>query len=140
MSPDVRRLGELADVGIVYVTGDNDFFHVDNRTVARYQLPERYLRPALRGGGELAGLRFTHEDWGALHRLGRANLLLCLPASLPPNGAEAYLEDGARRGVPARYKCRVREPWFAVPHVYEADAFLTYMSGAAPKLVANESR
>src|SRR5207248_541996 len=49
MSPHVRRLGELADVGIGYVTGDNDFFHVDKRTVARYQLPERYLRPALRG-------------------------------------------------------------------------------------------
>jgi hypothetical protein len=43
-------------------------------------------------------------------------------------------------GLDARtYKCRTRSPWFRVPHVYQPDAFLTYMSGATPRLVANDA-
>ncbi|MGH9197781.1 MAG: hypothetical protein ACRD1T_18820, partial [Acidimicrobiia bacterium] len=48
-----------------------------------------------------------------------------------------YLRRGRQLGVPERYKCRVRSPWYAVPHVYKADAFLTYMSGSESRLVAN---
>ncbi len=33
----------------------------------------------------------------------------------------------------------MRKPWYAVPHVYQADGFLTYMSGGDPRLVANEA-
>ena len=41
--------------------------------------------------------------------------------------------------MPSRYKCRVRKPWYSVPQVYESEAFLTYMSGTDPKLVANDA-
>ena len=55
-----------------------------------------------------------------------------------PGSVKAYLAQGEEKGVRKRYKCRVREPWwYCVPHVYDADAFLTYMSGSAPKLVEN---
>src|SRR5262249_2391438 len=30
-----------------------------------------------------------------------------------------------------------RSPWYRVPHVHPPDAFLTYMSGHAPRLVSN---
>ena len=60
---DVRRLGELADIGIGYVTGANDFFHLIGSDVLRWRIPKRFLRPAVRKGRALTGLRFTHEDW-----------------------------------------------------------------------------
>ena len=31
----------------------------------------------------------------------------------------------------------MRSPWYSVPHVHKPDAFLTYMSGMTPRLVAN---
>src|SRR6185295_5770763 len=34
----------------------------------------------------------------------------------------------------------VRSPWYSVPHVYQPDAFLTYMSGTSPRLVANDAQ
>src|SRR5919199_559182 len=39
----------------------------------------------------------------------------------------------------AAYKCRMREPWYAVPDVQVPDFFLTYMSGREPNLVRNEA-
>ncbi len=108
--------------------------------MAAYNLPEHSLRPAVREGSQLAGVRFTEQDWKALHDRGHANLLLHVTTERPvPDSLQAYLFQGIRRGVPDRYKCRVRKPWYEVPHVYQADAFLTYMSGLDPKLLANEA-
>ncbi len=139
-SPQVAALGQLADVGIGYVTGDNDFFHVNRALVEAYGLPERMLRRAVRSGADLLGLRYTYEDWKSLHDGGQQNLLLHISNAQPlPESVRRYLVQGERKGVPARYKCRVREPWYAVPHVYDAAGFLTYMSGRDPRLVSNEA-
>lgn len=139
-SAQVASLGHLADVGIGYVTGANDFFHVDQNTAAAYQLPSRFLRPAVRSGADLVGLRFTCEDWQVLWDSGHRNLLLYLPrGERLPESVQAYLDAGVEHGVAARYKCRVREPWYCVPHVYDGDCFVTYMNGSVAKLVANRA-
>ena len=135
------RLGDLADVGIGYVTGANDFFHFGPGAIAEWGIPSRFLRACVRRGRALAGLRFTASDWqGALAR-GDAGYLLELPdaRNLPPSIAR-YLSDGERRGVHKTFKCRTRAPWYRVPHVYMPDGFLTYMSGDVPRLVANDAR
>jgi hypothetical protein len=66
-------------------------------------------------------------------------LLRIPPDGVLSEGVLRYIHDGERRGVPDAYKCRVRTPWYSVPHVHKADAFLTYMSGDVPRLVANEA-
>jgi adenine-specific DNA methylase len=134
-------LGDLADVGIGYVTGANDFFHLDPRTAEERGIPEEYLRPSVRRGRALAGLRFTERDWWAAVDQGDAGLLLTTPRTsrLPASVAD-YIRYGEQRGVNSAYKCRTRTPWHRVPHVHLPDAFLTYMSGDAPRLVANEAR
>lgn len=135
---DVQRLGDAAHVGTGYVTGDNAYFHLDRATAERFALPGAWLRPAVRRGSHLQGLCFARADWEALHAAGEANLLLHLPAGAPlSEGAHRYLADGVARGVPTRFKCRVRTPWYRVPHVHQAPALLTYMSGSAPRLVVN---
>ncbi len=141
-SENVKRLGELAEVGIGYVTGANGFFHLSEEKVARWCIPERFLRRAVFRGGALRGTRFWREDWteGAEH--GDAGFLLCLgdtPLDNLPEGVRRYLEHGEAAGVHRAYKCRIRFPWYVVPHVREADAFLTSMSGSRPRLVANEA-
>lgn len=135
------RLGELADVGIGYVTGANSFFHLSGVEAAEWRIPSAFLRPAVLRGRSLAGLRFTRQDWRQALSCAEAGFLLSVDgdATSLPEAVRRYLTDGERRGVPEAYKCRVRSPWFAVPHVYVPDAFLTYMSGQRPYLVANDA-
>jgi len=136
----VATLGDLANVGIGYVTGDNKFFHLDKQTIDAFNIAPNFLLPAVCSSNELDGLRFTNEDWLRLQQAGNSNSLLYISDDQPLSlSLQAYLLQGMRKGVPNRYKCRVRKPWYRVPHVYDADGFLTYMSGSEPKLVANDA-
>ncbi|MGC8638843.1 MAG: hypothetical protein ACP5XB_03065 [Isosphaeraceae bacterium] len=136
-----QRLGGLADVGIGYVTGANDFFHLSPRQVEKYRIPEGYVKPAIRRGRALAGLRFTSDDWQRAVEIEEAGYLLHIGKNQAlPKGVHRYLEEGEAKEIQKGYKCRTRTPWYAVPNVYFPDAFLTYMSGAMPRLVANDAR
>ncbi len=139
-APQTFRLGQLADVGIGYVTGNNDFFHLSPAQAKQWDIPEAFLKPAVRRGRVLRGLRFTQADWNRAVQKSEAGFLLHIPpeAELPP-GVRLYLQQGQTNRVHQAYKCRVRQPWYSVPHVHQPDAFLTYMSGHAPHLVANEA-
>jgi len=136
------RLGDTADVGIGYVTGANGFYHLTDDAARHWGIPDAFLRPAVRRGRSLAGLRFTREDWHNALRSGEAAFLLLIEAeeSVLPDSVLRYLHHGRSIGVPKAFKCRTRSPWYRVPHVYEADAFLTYMSGSCPRLVSNDAR
>jgi tRNA1(Val) A37 N6-methylase TrmN6 len=131
-------LGSLADVGIGYVTGANEFFHPDPAVIAEQGLPSRFLRTCVRRGRALAGLRFTNGDWRQALSAGNSGYLLELPGSRDlPDSVLRYIAEGERQGLQNGFKCRTRTPWYRVPHVYRPDAFLTYMSGDQPRLVAN---
>ena len=136
----IKRLGDLVDVGIGYVTGANEFFHLSPKDARLRGIPNRFLRPAVRRGRALSGLRFTTDDWKAASETGQAGYLLAISrdAELPESVIE-YLEYGKNQRVAETYKCRMRSPWYSVPHVYEPDAFLAYMSGGMPRLVANDA-
>jgi hypothetical protein len=130
----------VADVGIGYVTGANDFFHLDARTAARWRIPIGFLKPAVRRSRAFRGLRFTTMDWRQASEIGDAGYLLYVePEPRLPKSVQAYLAHGERQGVSQGFKCRSRSPWFRVPHVYLPDAFLSYMSGVMPRLVANDA-
>lgn len=136
----MARLGALADVGIGYVTGNNAFFHVDRDTAHLHNLPQKFLLPSVRHGSDLIGLSFTREDWARKHDEGHANQLLSITmGSNPPAEIREYLAQGEKSGVPNHYKCRTRPVWYCVPHVHQADCFLSYMNGLDVRLVANEA-
>lgn len=137
--PKVSTLGTLADVGIGYVTGANTFFHLSPKRAETLKLPPESLSPAVFRGAALTGLAFTEGDWRKAAQQGRAGYLLNIQEDGLTPELEAYLERGAAEGVPQAYKCRVRTPWYRVPHVYRPDLLLTYMSGLRPQLVANDA-
>lgn len=140
-SPLTTRLGALADVGIGYVTGNNLFFHLSPSQVAEWDIPPQYLKPAVRRARGLNGLRFSERDWQEALLAGEAGYLLHISRTENlPDGLRRYLAHGESQGVHQAYKCRVRDPWYSVPQVYLPDAFLTYMSGNHPRLVANNAR
>ncbi|MCC6538931.1 MAG: N-6 DNA methylase, partial [Bryobacterales bacterium] len=134
------RLGEAADVGIGYVTGANDFFHLSPEQAKSWSIPKRFLRPCVRRGRAFSGLSFTEQDWVRKLPHGESGFLLELPAKGElPSSVAAYLHHGLSRRVHQGFKCSNRSPWYRVPHVYRPDGFLTYMSGDTPRLVTNEA-
>lgn len=140
--PAVVRLGSVAEVGIGYVTGNNDFFHLSGQEARDRSIPRRHLAKAIRNGRGVNGLVFSTEDWHLLQKGGNRNWLLKVNAAddVADAATSKYIAEGLRTGVAKAYKCRVRDPWYSVPHVYVGDAFLTYMSGNKPKLFLNEAK
>lgn len=133
-----RRLGDMADVGTGYVTGANRFFHLGRAEAEARNVANVHLKPAVYRGRALKGLLFTQKDWGEAEENGEAGYLLSTHAKTPlPASVTAYIDEGEKRGIDKAYKCRIRSPWYAMPHVYPPDAFLSYMSGSRPHLVAN---
>jgi hypothetical protein len=121
------------------VTGANDFFHVTRDVQQQYGLPASDLARVVCRGSAFHGAVMTDADWRGGLASGASAHLLKLDSSSPRESTRRYLEYGESMGVSSRYKCRSRTPWYRVPNVYEADAFLTYMSGDRPRLVSNEA-
>jgi len=140
---NVAALGTGADIGIGYVTGHNDFFHLSSEECRRWRIPKSFLRPAVLSLAGATGAVIRETDWRDQALKGNKCYLFHIPAGAEktlPYGVLEYLKYGSTLGVPEKFKCRVREVWYSVPHVRVADAFLSYMSGQVPRLVANGAR
>jgi hypothetical protein len=140
VSSATKRLGEISDIGIGYVTGANDFFHLSDEDAARRGIPKVFLKKAVRRGRSILHLAFTERDWQSGLQTAESSYLLHIsPGARIPPSVEKYLQEGEQRRVPDAYKCRVRQPWFAVPHVRTPDLFLSYMTGERARLTANRA-
>jgi adenine-specific DNA-methyltransferase len=139
--PGSIRFGEAASIGIGYVSGANDFFHLRPSQAAKLGIPAKLLYPSVRNGRALPSHQLTKGTIQKWHAADEPMMLLRLPkankAALPV-GVRRYLDSP--EGVEAReaYKCRVRDPWFSVPDVQTPDYFLSYMSGISANLVRND--
>ncbi len=139
----VARLGALAEVDIGAVTGANEFFL--RSSLEAEELAPGLLRPAVSKAAQVQGARYRRGDHERLLRLGRKGLLFVADPETPPAAlatARGYLERGLREGIPDRYKCRTRDPWWAVPmpKIGTPDLLLTYCANEHPRLAVNEAR
>lgn len=139
----VSRLGTLADVGIGAVTGANDFFLL--AAAEADGLAPDLLRPAVSKAAQIRGARFRPEDHERLLILGRKAMMFVAngntsAASLKT--ARSYIRRGREAGIDQRYKCRVRDAWWAVPlpKMAPPDMLLTYCANKHPRLAVNEAR
>lgn len=137
----VKQLSDIAHIGIGYVTGNNQFFHLSDTQAKQWKLSKHLLKPAVYKSRAFQGLDFTVEDWQQAEQHHEAGYLLHLDHKTPLSTAlRKYLEYGESQNIHQAYKCRKRSPWYAVPHVYKADAFLSYMNGTRALLVANQAK
>jgi len=137
-SPGTHRLADFATVGIGYVSGDNDFFHLRPSEAKRLSIPSAFLQPSLRNGRAMPDRQITKatvDDWT---RNDDPVLLLRLTRDQElPIAVQNYLDSGAGREARLGYKCRNRAPWYAVPDVQIPDYVMSYMSGRNVNLVKN---
>jgi adenine-specific DNA-methyltransferase len=135
-----RRFGELANIGIGYVSGANDFFHLRPSDAKRLSIPQKLLHPTVRNGRALPKRQLTASTVGAWHQNDEQVLLLRMPKTgRVPASVSRYLNSEAGMVAREAYKCRVREPWYSVPDVQTPDFFLSYMSGLEANLVRNDA-
>ena len=137
---DSLRLGAAASVGIGYVSGANEFFHLRPSEADRWRIPQEFLHPTVRNGRMLPRRDLsdrTIRDW---HRADKPMLLLRIPKNAElPRPVLDYLDSPKGWKARQSYKCRNRKPWYSVPDVRVPAFFLTYMSGTAPQLVGNSA-
>ncbi len=134
-------LGRLANVGIGYVSGANDFFHLRPSQAEELGVSMELLRPTVRSGRELKAGTITNKTVAGWRAADRPNFLLALAPETPvPPAVSEYLDSPRGLQVRRRYKCRTRTPWYVVPHASVPDLFLSYMSGGGPVLVENQAR
>src|SRR5262249_17356747 len=140
LHPQTRRFGEVAHVGIGYVTGANDFFHLRPSEAVRWGIPAAFLHPTVRNGRALPPRRLTAATVERWWRNDDPVLLLRLPKHADvPAPVHKYLDTEAGHRAREAYKCRIRDPWYVVPDGQVPDFFLTYMSGRTPILVRHIS-
>ncbi|MGY2897175.1 N-6 DNA methylase [Deinococcus sp. UYEF24] len=137
-------LGQLAQIKIGYVSGDNAFFHYTSERQAAEQhlgLDAAHLVPAVRRARALSGLSFTAQDWAGAVSSGDACHVLHLNASTRVTPAmRRYLQCARAGGAGNSRKCGDRVAWYAIPQVEVPDAFLVSMSTAGPLLIENAAR
>jgi adenine-specific DNA-methyltransferase len=139
--PDTRRFGDLAKIGIGYVTGANDFFHVRPSEAAEFDLPSEFLHPTVRNGRKLVASVLTKETVKNWLHADEPVLLLNIPKDelTLPESVLRYLNTANADRVRQAYKCRQRDPWYTVPDVKKPHFFLSYLSGRSVALVRNQA-
>jgi hypothetical protein len=121
---DTRRLGELASVGIGYVSGANQFFHLRPSEADKFDIPPSFLLASVRNGRALPSSRLTTGIVERWKRDDEPVLLLKISKTQEvPRSVRRYLETDAARVARMAYKCRVRDPWYSVPDVQVPDFF-----------------
>lgn len=135
-----RRFTDIAQVGIGYVSGDNDFFHLRPSQAEQWGIPAALLHPSVRNSRALPARQITPKTVASWRAADAPALLLRLQRGIPvPRAVRRYLDSEAGQIARTAYKCRVREPWYAVPDVQVPDFVLTYMSGRSVSLVRNSA-
>lgn len=135
-----HRFGDFAQVGIGYVSGDNDFFHLRPSDAERWNIPTGVLLPSLRNGRAMPNQQITKATVEQWKRSDEQIMLLRLTRGQEiPASVRRYLDSSAGREARTGYKCRNRSPWYAVPDVQVPDYMMSYMSGRTANLVRNSA-
>ncbi|MBK5218246.1 MAG: N-6 DNA methylase [Thermoleophilia bacterium] len=140
---EVHRLGEIASVDIGIVTGANAFFVLDQDAAA--EMHSDLLKPAVAKAAQVAGARLSAQDHRELLHRGQRGLMLVADAGTPAEvlaSVQDHLARGERAELHERYKCRIRDPWWALPIPQQGapDLLLTYCSNEHPRLALNDAK
>ncbi len=135
------RLGDYCRVRRGIATGDNSFFALAQTEIDAWGIEPEFLVPLAVGSKDLPTDGPLDETFRSarIEAGARAFLFFCHvpPDELRGTNALRYIEHGAELGLPERFNCRTRKPWYGVEPVPPADFFTTYMSRDRARIVRN---
>lgn len=136
-SPGIKALGDLARIGIGYVTGGNQFFHFSEAQRKASKIRPWHFTRVMPRSRAVRGLEYTAEDWTEL-KAGDSACWLLTPKKGKDRNVRRLLDRGRKAKVHKGYKCAGRKPWWVVPAVDPPAAFMSYM-GAGPRIFTNSA-
>lgn len=140
--PSVHSLGDIARFSVSIVTGANGYFAVRSATVDAHCMTD-WARPLMSRSFDSPGLVFRASDHQTAVSQDRPAWLLDFNAQAPDPreypGAAQYLRAGEESGIQNRYKCRIRSPWYRVPHVWAGSLMLSKRASLHHRIILNEA-
>lgn len=135
------KLGDYVRVRRGIATGDNSFFCLTEDDVAEWKIELEYLVPVVLGAKDLPISGPLDDEYRAerLAEGARGWLLFCHSDKQQlPQPLRRYISRGEELGLPEKFNCRSRRPWYGVEQVPPADFFVTYMSRDRARFVRNK--
>jgi len=137
----VGTLGEHGTVDVGVVTGNNQFFVLNQQQVDAFDVAE-FVVPLVGRSSQLSGTVLKKKELVSLAKEGKPVFLLHLSQHdcqrFTP-GLRRMIADGESRGVHRGYKCSIRNPWYNVPAVWEPDCFFFRQIYDFPRVVINKA-
>lgn len=133
---------DLFEVNVGLVSGENDFFVMNQATVDKFNLHDSVV-PIVSRSEQLKGVRLTNTDYDNLIVLGK-KVYFFAPGDVEDDELTTeqrnYIQWGEEKGYNKNYKCRIRAKWYHVPQTWCADAFLIRQAHLYPRMILNEKK
>lgn len=133
---------DLYEINVGLVSGENDFFVVNQDTVGEHNL-QNSVKPIISRSEQLKGIRLTSDDYLHLVSSGK-KVFFFAPGNVSVEELsieqQEYIKWGEKKGYHKNYKCRIRPRWYHVSQTWCADAFLIRQAHMYPRMVLNEKK
>jgi len=138
--PEVYRFAQIAEVDVGIVTGANNFFLVPDDIVKEYGLTP-WAHPMFGRSSHCPGIIYDKKNHNDNRKSGLpTNFLWFNFENNFPESVRKYIKKGEAEELPKRYKCRIREPWYAVPSVYASPVGMLKRCHNFPRLILNKAK
>lgn len=133
---------DLYEVNVGLVSGENDFFVVNQNVVTENSLYDSVV-PIISRSEQVKGIRLTENDYSALVAAGK-KVFFFAPGNVEVDDLSEdqlkYIQWGEKKEYNKNYKCRIRPKWYHVSQTWRADAFLIRQAHLYPRMILNEKK
>jgi hypothetical protein len=136
----VQTVGNYCTSAPGIVTAANEFFIMTRQQAKELGVTRNTVRVLKRWSPAERSPIFRNEDFDRVSQFDSCRLLrLSVSKKRLSKAALSYVRAGEKAKLHLRYKCRNRDPWYAVPIVPVADGFLFRRSHSHPSLCVNQA-
>lgn len=132
----IKKFNCLAKAEVGIVTGANSYFLVPDKTVEKYGLHE-VAHPMFGRSSHCPGILYDKVQHEENSRKNYPTNFILFNGIEDEKKYNAYLKIAHPQGIPERYKCRIRDPWYKVPSVYSTEIAMLKRSSDCPRLIYN---
>jgi adenine-specific DNA-methyltransferase len=136
--PEVRLLGDVAEIRIGVVTGANKFFVLSEEAASGVRGTGVTTVPIVSRGAWLNAIRWTTAD----HELRAdkpSQLLIVEPGARVRKALKHAIEEAEHAEIDKRHHCEQRDLWYCLSDQRAPQLFLPYMASTPPRLVVNHA-
>ena len=138
----ITNATDLYEVNVGLVSGENDFFVVNQNVVTENSLYDSVV-PIISRSEQVKGIRLTETDYSALVAAGK-KVFFFAPGNVEVGDLSEdqlkYIQWGEKKEYNKNYKCRIRPKWYHVSQTWRADAFLIRQAHLYPRMILNEKK